>query len=147
MLCSRIEKVELKEVTKVYGNLTAVDAVSLEVYGGELLVLIGPSGSGKTTLLRMINRLVEPDSGEVYINGRNVREFDIVKLRRNIGYVIQQIGLFPHLSVKENIELLMRLEGWSNERVAERVKELMELVSLPHEFSDRFPHQLSGGQQ
>lgn len=147
MLFSRIEKVVLKKVTKFYGNLAAVDGVSLEVYGGELLALIGPSGSGKTTLLRMINRLVEPDSGEVYINDRNVKEFDVVELRRSIGYVIQQIGLFPHMRVKENVALLMKLEGWSGERIEKRIKELMDLVSLPYELLERYPHQLSGGQQ
>lgn len=147
MLFDRIDSIELRGVTKRYGNFVAVDRVDLEVIGGELLILIGPSGSGKTTLLRTINRLVEPDEGDVFINGRNVREFDVVKLRRSIGYVIQQIGLFPHMTVRENIALLMRLEGWDEGEVEKRVSELLGLVALPKEFADRYPHQLSGGQQ
>ncbi|KPU63987.1 osmoprotection protein (proV) [Thermococcus sp. EP1] len=147
MLFNKIENVKLKNVTKRYGNFKAVDNVSLEVVGGELLILIGPSGSGKTTLLRTINRLVEPDEGEIFINGKNVKEFDVVELRRSIGYVIQQIGLFPHMTVKENIALLPRLEGWSEEEIENRVNELLDLVALPREFANRYPHQLSGGQQ
>ncbi len=147
MLFNRIDSIELRGVTKRYGSFVAVDHVDLEVIGGELLILIGPSGSGKTTLLRTVNRLVEPDEGDIFINGRNVREFDVVKLRRSIGYVIQQIGLFPHMTVKENISLLMRLEGWGEEEIEKRVGELLDLVALPREFSERYPHQLSGGQQ
>ncbi|HIH72093.1 MAG: Osmoprotection protein (ProV) [Thermococcales archaeon 44_46] len=147
MLFRRIETVELRDVTKRYGDFTAVDHVNLEIIGGELLILIGPSGSGKTTLLRTINRLIEPDEGEVFINGRNIKEFDVVKLRRSIGYVIQQIGLFPHMTVKDNIGLLLKLEGWSEEEIDKRVKELLHLVALPEDFVTRYPHQLSGGQQ
>lgn len=147
MLFNRIENVELRDVTKRYGDFIAVDHVNLEVIGGELLILIGPSGSGKTTLLRTINRLIEPDEGEVFINGQNIRDFDVVELRRSIGYVIQQIGLFPHMTVRDNIGLLLKLEGWVEEEIEERVKELLRLVALPEEFAVRYPHQLSGGQQ
>lgn len=112
------------------------------------MILIGPSGSGKTTALRMINRLIEPDSGKVLINGTDVSGFDPVRLRRNIGYVIQNIGLLPHLKVAENIGLVLKLEGWSKEKSRERVRELLNFVSLPPEsFMDRYPHQLSRGQQ
>lgn len=147
MLFDRIEKVEIRGITKSYGSLKAVDHVDLDVIGGELLILIGPSGSGKTTLLRTINRLVEPDEGEIFINGRNIRDFDVVELRRSMGYVIQQIGLFPHMTVKENIALIPRLEGWDEESIERRVGELLDLVALPREFGRRYPHQLSGGQQ
>jgi len=112
------------------------------------MILIGRSGSGKTTTLRMINRLIEPDSGRVSINGRNVGDFDPVRLRRSIGYVIQNIGLLPHLKVSENIGLVLKLEGWDEAKIRERVTELLNFVSLPPEsFMGRYPHQLSGGQQ
>jgi osmoprotectant transport system ATP-binding protein len=147
-LFDRIDSVRFENVTKRYGEQFAVKNLSLEIQGGELLILIGRSGSGKTTAMRTINRLIEPDSGAVFINGTDVREFDPVRLRRNIGYVIQNIGLLPHLRISENIGLLLRLEGWKEEEIRERVKELLNLVSLPYEsFVDRYPHELSGGQQ
>ncbi|AIF68448.1 ABC transporter [Palaeococcus pacificus DY20341] len=147
-LFDKIEKVELNGVTKRYGDFVAVDHVDLEVVGGELLILIGPSGSGKTTTLRMINRLVELDEGEITINGQNIMSFNPIELRRNIGYAIQQIGLFPHMTVRGNIGLLAKLEGWSDEEIDRRVRELLELVDLPPEqFMNRYPRQLSGGQQ
>lgn len=147
-LFDRIESVRLENVTKKYGARFAVKGLDLEVRGGELLILIGPSGSGKTTALRMINRLIEPDSGRVFINETDVKNFDPVRLRRNIGYVIQNIGLLPHLKVSENIGLVLKLEGWSRVKIRERVRKLLNFVSLPPEsFMDRYPHQLSGGQQ
>jgi osmoprotectant transport system ATP-binding protein len=147
-LFDRIDSVRFENVTKRYGEQFAVKNLSLEIQGGELLILIGRSGSGKTTAMRTINRLIEPDSGAVFINGTDVREFDPVRLRRNIGYVIQNIGLLPHLRISENIGLLLRLEGWKEEEIRKRVKELLNLVSLPYEsFVDRYPHELSGGQQ
>jgi osmoprotectant transport system ATP-binding protein len=147
-LFERIESVKLDHVSKKYGDRTVVEDLSLEVAGGELLILIGPSGSGKTTALRMINRLTELDAGRITINERDITEFDPVVLRRNIGYVIQQIGLFPHMRVSENIGLIPRLEGWPDDRINERVEELLGLVDLPPEtFMDRFPGELSGGQQ
>lgn len=147
-LFDRIDSVRLQQVTKKYGELFAVEQLDLDLQGGELLILIGPSGSGKTTTLRMINRLIEPDDGVITINDHDIMEFDPVRLRRNIGYVIQDIGLFPHMTIKENIGLVPRLEGWSNQEISDRVKHLLDFVSLPPEsFMDRYPGQLSGGQQ
>ncbi len=147
-LFNRIESIKLESVTKSYGDRFAVRDLDLEVRGGELMILIGRSGSGKTTTLRMINRLIEPDSGRVSINGANVEDFDPVRLRRSIGYVIQNIGLLPHLNVSGNIGLILKLEGWDQAKIRERVSELLNFVSLPPKsFMDRYPHQLSGGQQ
>jgi len=147
-LFNRIESIKLENVTKRYGDRFAVRDLDLEVRGGELMILIGRSGSGKTTTLRMINRLIEPDSGRVSINGTDVEDFDPVRLRRSIGYVIQNIGLLPHLKVSENIGLILKLEGWDEAKIRERVSELLNFVSLPPKsFMDRYPHQLSGGQQ
>lgn len=143
-----IDRIEIRNLTKTYGGVTAVSDVSFDVIGGELLVLIGGSGSGKTTTLRMINRLIEPESGSVTINGTDTREFDEVMLRRNIGYVIQQIGLFSHMNVSDNIGLIPKLEGWGRERIEARIHELLEMVDLPPEiFASRYPRELSGGQQ
>lgn len=147
-LFDRIDSVRLQQVTKKYDELFAVEQLDLDLQGGELLILIGPSGSGKTTTLRMINRLIEPDDGVITINDHDIMEFDPVRLRRNIGYVIQDIGLFPHMTIKENIGLVPRLEGWSDQEISDRVKHLLDFVSLPPEsFMDRYPAQLSGGQQ
>ncbi len=144
----RIDSCRLEKVTKKYGDRFAVKNLNLEIQGGELLILIGRSGSGKTTALRMINRLIEPDSGSISVNGIDVREFDPILLRRNIGYVIQNIGLLPHLRVSENIGLILKLESWKEEQIRERVKYLLNLVSLPPQiFMERYPHELSGGQQ
>ncbi|AKB74531.1 L-proline glycine betaine ABC transport system permease protein ProV [Methanosarcina lacustris Z-7289] len=147
-LFNRVDSVRLENITKKYGEHFAVKNLNLEIQGGELLILIGRSGSGKTTALRTINRLTDPDSGTVSINGANIREFDPVRLRRNIGYVIQNIGLLPHLRISENVGLLLKLEGWNEEKIRTRVRGLLTLVSLPPEsFMDRYPHELSGGQQ
>lgn len=144
----RIDSCQLEKVTKKYGDRFAVKNLNLEIQGGELLILIGKSGSGKTTALRMINRLIEPDSGSISVNGIDVREFDPILLRRNIGYVIQNIGLLPHLRVSENIGLILKLESWKEEKIRERVRYLLNLVSLPPQiFMERYPHELSGGQQ
>lgn len=143
-----IDRIEIRHLRKTYGDVAAVSDVSLDVIGGELLVLIGGSGSGKTTTLRMMNRLIKPDSGSVSINGTDIKEFDEVILRRNIGYVIQQIGLFSHMNVRDNIGLIPKMEGWERERIEVRVSELLEMVSLPPEiFAARYPRELSGGQQ
>lgn len=148
LLFNKIDQIKLKNITKRYGNIVAVNQVNLQIQGGELLILLGPSGCGKTTLLRTINRLVETDEGNIFINNQNIKEFDPVLLRKNIGYVIQQIGLFPHMTVKENISLVPKLEGWSETKLNKRVKELLELVSLPpDQFMNRRPKELSGGQQ
>jgi osmoprotectant transport system ATP-binding protein len=147
-LFERIDSVKLEKVSKKYGQRYAVEDLTLEIIGGELLILIGPSGSGKTTALRMINRLVESESGRITINERNVLDLDPVELRRNIGYVIQQIGLFPHMTVSENIGLIPRFDGWDEEKIRKKVEELLKLVALPPEtFMDRYPKELSGGQQ
>jgi osmoprotectant transport system ATP-binding protein len=127
----------------------AVDAVTFEVPEGTTCMLVGTSGSGKTTLLRMVNRLIEPTSGEIIIDGKNILEENPILLRRRIGYVIQQVGLFPHMNIAENIRVTAEIAGgWSKDRLSQRVDELLELVGLPPaEYRKRFPRQLSGGQQ
>jgi osmoprotectant transport system ATP-binding protein len=141
--------IQFDKVTKGYGNSStrALDEVSFEVQAGELVALVGGSGSGKTTTLKCINRLVEPDSGEIYLNGRAVRMQPGYALRRHIGYVFQGIGLFPHLSVAENIGITPQLLGWERTRIATRVDELLDLVELPRDFAARSPLALSGGQR
>lgn len=126
----------------------AVDAVSFDIEPGELVVLLGSSGSGKTTLLRMINRLVEPSSGAILVNGEDVQSIAAPQLRRQIGYVIQQAGLFPHMRVRDNVAIVPRLLKWDRQRVDQRVDALLELVGLPAStFGNRYPAQLSGGEQ
>ena len=139
--------IEFEAVTKVFGSIRAVDQVSFQVRRGELCVLIGPSGCGKTTTLRMVNRLVEPTAGRVLVRGVDVMRLDPVHLRREIGYVIQQVGLFPHMTVEENITVVLRLLEWDARRRRARAEELLELVGLPPDFLSRYPRQLSGGQQ
>lgn len=141
---------ELRDVTKRYAPdaAPAVDALSLTIPAGEVCVLIGPSGCGKTTALRMINRLVEPTSGELLIDGQEVRGLDPPELRRRIGYVIQQVGLLPHLTIAANVGTVPRLLGWERDRIAARVDEMLALVGLPAQtFAARYPVELSGGQQ
>lgn len=139
----------LEQVSKTYDTgQVAVCNVSLQVPTGQLLVLLGGSGCGKTTTLKMINRLVEPTSGRIEVDGQDVLSVDRVQLRRSIGYVFQGSGLFPHMSVAENIAVVPRLLNWSAERIDKRVEELLHLVHLPPgEFRCRMPRQLSGGQQ
>jgi osmoprotectant transport system ATP-binding protein len=140
--------IELHHVTKRFGERIAVDDLSLSVARGELCVLLGPSGCGKTTTMRMINRLVEPSSGRITIAGEDVSGRAPVQLRRSIGYVIQQIGLFPHLDIAANVGTVPQLLGWPKGRIRARVDELLSLVDLdPATFRHRYPHQLSGGQQ
>lgn len=141
--------IEFREVSKVYPNgFRAVDNFSIEIVRGEIVVLIGPSGSGKTTTMRMINRLIENTSGEILVNGRNNKEIPPEELRRNIGYAIQQIGLFPHMTVAQNIATVPRLLEWDEERIKKRVDYLLEMVGLdPNINRDKYPRQLSGGQQ
>ncbi len=141
---------EFRQATKQYPGQAepAVDSLSLEVPAGEICVLVGPSGCGKTTAMRMVNRMIDITAGDILLDGRSVKERRPAELRREIGYAIQQIGLFPHLSVAGNIATVPRLLGWSKQRIAARVDELLELVSLdPNETRDRFPAQLSGGQR
>ena len=142
--------IELENVVKIYpgSSQPAVNDLSFEVAEGETCVLIGPSGCGKTTTLKMINRLIEPSSGYIIIQGKNVLDMDPVQLRRGIGYVIQQIGLFPHMTIAENINVVPRLLGWDSDKMRKRADELIEMVGMdPADFRDRYPRQLSGGQR
>lgn len=140
--------ITFENITKRYKQQTVLKNVSFTVEKGEVAVLIGPSGCGKTTSLKMINRLIKPTSGRILINGEDIDTTDVVKLRRNMGYVIQHIGLFPHFTVRENIEVIPRLEKGDPKKVAARSLELMEMVGLdPGLYLDRYPTQLSGGQQ
>src|SRR5690625_1405771 len=128
-------------------GVKAVNDVSLHVKEGEFIVFIGPSGCGKTTTMKMINRLIEPSEGKIYINGENVMDKDPVQLRREIGYVIQQIGLFPHMTIKENIARVAKLLRWSEADRKERAAVLLKLVDMDPAYLKRYPHELSGGQQ
>ena len=141
--------IRLESITKRFANgQVAVDALDLDVPAGEVCMLVGPSGCGKTTTLKMINRLIEPSSGRIVIDGDDVTRVDPVALRRRIGYVIQQVGLFPHQTVAENVATVPRLLGWDRPRIRRRVDELLDLVGLePARFRDRYPNQLSGGQR
>jgi osmoprotectant transport system ATP-binding protein len=143
--------VDLDKVTKRYGGQqdgAAVQELSMHVPGGEICVLVGPSGCGKTTTLKMVNRLVEPTSGRILIDGEDVTRGDPVELRRRIGYVIQQTGLFPHLTIGANVATVPRLLGWERDRTRQRVDELIQLVGLdPGRYRDRYPAQLSGGER
>ncbi len=130
------------------GKRDTISGFNLKVESGETLVLLGQSGCGKTTTLKLVNRLIEATEGDVLVEGRPVREWDPIRLRRRIGYVIQEVGLLPHFTVERNIALLPRLEGWAPERTRQRVEELMEMVALdPAKFRHRYPRELSGGQR
>jgi osmoprotectant transport system ATP-binding protein len=145
-----MNSIRFESVTKRYAQMTdpPVRGCSLVVEAGMLTALMGPSGSGKTTLLKMVNRLVEPDSGRITIDGKDLCDFPPTLLRRQIGYVIQGIGLFPHQTVAKNIAVVPELLGWSKARIHERVDELLEMIDLPPgEYRQRYPWQLSGGQQ
>ncbi|MGW2631346.1 ABC transporter ATP-binding protein [Streptomyces chattanoogensis] len=143
-------RIHLENLTKIYPGSTgpAVDNVNLEVRAGETVIFVGPSGCGKSTTLKMINRLIEPTSGRIRIGDEDVTDMDPVRLRRKIGYAIQASGLFPHMTVAQNIALVPKMIGWSKARVGSRVEEMLDLVGLdPGEFHGRYPRQLSGGQQ
>ncbi len=144
-------QIRFNEITKKYpgASAPAVNAVTFDVPEGSTCMLVGTSGSGKTTLLRMVNRLIEPSAGEIIIDGKNVLEEDPIQLRRRIGYVIQQVGLFPHMTIAENVQVTAEIAGgWTKQKLASRVDELLDLVGLPPgEYRRRFPRQLSGGQQ
>lgn len=139
--------VEFRQVTKRYGQATAVKELNLGLVAGHITTLIGPSGCGKTTSLKMINRLIEPTTGSILVEGQDTRKVDSVELRRNIGYVIQQIGLFPHMTIEQNIGLVPRLQGHQKDS-AKRTEELLDLIGLdPAKYRNRYPNELSGGQQ
>ena len=130
------------------GNRELISGLNLSVYRGETLMLLGRSGSGKTTTLKLINRLLSASQGEVRVEERAVREWDVIRLRRHIGYAIQEAGLFPHYTVAENVALIPKLEGWEAARIGSRTREVLQLVGLPFDqFASRYPHQLSGGQR
>jgi osmoprotectant transport system ATP-binding protein len=136
------------KVVKQYGDQVAVDHLSLEIKSGETVILVGPSGCGKTTSLKMINRLIEPTGGTISIDGRDTRTYDVNDLRRSIGYVIQQVGLFPHQTVAENVATVPRLLGWTKQRTQARVEELLDLIALPaKDYARRLPSELSGGER
>jgi len=139
--------IKVENITKTFGDFTAVDHVSFTVQEGENLVLLGRSGCGKTTLLKMINRLIEPSSGEIYIDGGNIHDRQPEELRRKIGYVFQNTGLFPHYTIAENIAIVPRLLGWDKQKIRQRTDSLMEKLHLPGEYLSYYPPQLSGGQQ
>ncbi|WP_430785737.1 betaine/proline/choline family ABC transporter ATP-binding protein [Virgibacillus flavescens] len=141
--------IEFKDVHKVYGDGTeALKDFSLKVDNGELMTLIGPSGCGKTTTMKMINRLIEPTSGSIYINDKDINDYNIHELRWNIGYVLQDIALFPHMTIAENIAVVPEMKKWKKKKVRDRGMELLEMVGLdPSTYQKRMPHELSGGQQ
>ncbi|HVU76125.1 MAG TPA: ATP-binding cassette domain-containing protein, partial [Gaiellaceae bacterium] len=145
----RAAEIVFDHVTKRYPgrDAAAVDDLSLEIPAGCFCILVGPSGGGKTTALKMVNRLIPFDSGEIRIDGRNIEELPLTELRRGIGYVIQQIGLFPHMTIGENIGTVPRLLGWDKRRTRGRTAELLELVGLSADDAGRYPAQLSGGQR
>ena len=137
------------DVTKRYPgrDSAAVRNLSLVVPAGDICVLVGPSGAGKTTAMKLVNRLIDFDEGDITIDGQSIRKLDVTELRRGIGYVIQQVGLFPHMTVGDNVAVVPRLLGWPKARIRDRVAELVELVGLEQGDSDRYPSQLSGGQR
>jgi osmoprotectant transport system ATP-binding protein len=140
--------ITFESVTKRFADgTTAVHELDLECPDGDVTVLVGPSGCGKTTTLRMINRMIEASSGRIRVDGQDIQQVDPPQLRRRIGYVIQQVGLFPHRTIADNIATVPQLVGWSKERIRSRVDQLVDLVGLPGEVVDRYPHQLSGGQR
>ncbi|HIT18096.1 MAG TPA: ABC transporter ATP-binding protein [Candidatus Fimivivens faecavium] len=140
--------IEFRNVTKSFKAAPVLRDISFTIEKGDLVAIIGASGCGKTTTLKMINRLIQPTSGEILINGKNIADIDVIELRRGMGYVIQQTGLFPHMTVRENIEIIPRSEKKPAEEISRRTLELMEMVGMnPNEFLDRYPTELSGGQQ
>jgi osmoprotectant transport system ATP-binding protein len=139
--------IEFRDVSYRVDDVQVLCSLSLQVAKGDTLVLLGRSGSGKTTTLKLVNRLVVPSSGEVRVNGARNDQVDVIRLRRGIGYVIQDAGLFPHFTVARNIGLVPKIEGWTEDRVQKRTEEMLQLVGLPLELASRYPHQLSGGQR
>jgi osmoprotectant transport system ATP-binding protein len=140
--------IEFRNVSfRLNGRADILETLNLEIHRGETLVLLGRSGSGKTTTLKLINALLSPTSGEIRVDGRSIQQWDIIRLRRMIGYVIQETGLFPHFTIERNIGLVPRIENWPGDRIRERVRELLKLVGLDPQIASRYPHELSGGQR
>ena len=140
--------IEFRNVSyRIDGTRELLHGLTFGVQRGETLVLLGKSGSGKTTSLKLINNLVSPSQGEVLVDGRSTREWDVIRLRRMIGYVIQEVGLFPHFTVERNIALVPKIENWPSERIQQRVRELLSLVGLEAQLASRYPRELSGGQK
>lgn len=140
--------IEFKNIVKKYRTKTIINNFSLKIDAGELVVFIGPSGCGKTTLLKMINKLIQPTSGHIFVNGSDISAMNPIELRRNIGYVIQNTGLFPHMTIKENVELIPKLKGEDPGDIDKKTRELLQMVGLdPKEYLNRYPKELSGGQQ
>ncbi|MEZ4361944.1 MAG: ATP-binding cassette domain-containing protein [Kofleriaceae bacterium] len=148
MAVIRLEGVSCEFRSEGGGSVRALEELSLEIERGETMALLGPSGCGKTTTLRLLNRLLAPTAGKILLNGEDTSAIDAVRLRRRMGYVVQRGGLLPHLTVRKNVGLLCKLEGWPSEKIAARVEELLELVNLPvKEYGHRYPRELSGGQR
>ncbi|MDM8331922.1 ABC transporter ATP-binding protein [Limosilactobacillus pontis] len=140
--------IQFKYVQKSFGDNLVIPDLSFTVQEGEFVTILGSSGSGKTTLLKMVNGLLKPSAGEILIGGKKLADQDLVNLRRHIGYVVQQIGLFPHMTIAQNIGVVPKMLNWPHEKIVSRVTELLQLVQLdPDSFADRYPSQLSGGQQ
>ena len=146
---SAAAEIVFDRVTKRYPGReeAAVADLSMTIPAGDICILVGPSGAGKTTAMKMVNRLIDYDEGDIRIDGRSIRDYDVTELRRGIGYVIQQVGLFPHMSVADNVATVPRLLGWPRARQRERTAELLDLVGLEPEYANRYPSQLSGGQR
>lgn len=139
--------IQLKNVVKKYGDQTAVNHLDLHVKQGELCVLLGPSGCGKSTTIRLINKLIPVTEGEIYVEGQNINTYNVEQLRKDIGYVIQSIGLFPHMTVKENIAIVLKLQKYDKKDINQRVCEMLKLVGLdPEKYIRKYPHELSGGE-
>lgn len=140
--------IEFKGINKIFKNNIVLYDINLKLEKGNIIVFVGPSGCGKTTTVKMINRLIKPTSGQVLINGEDISNKNVIELRRNIGYVIQQTGLFPHMTIKENIEIVAKMQKMNSKEIEEKTRELMEMVGLDYEkFANRYPAELSGGQQ
>src|SRR6266702_4736607 len=140
--------IEFRNVSyRLDGGRELLSQLNLQILRGETLVLLGRSGSGKTTTLKLINHLLAPSAGEVLVDGRSIRDWDLIRLRRMIGYVIQEMGLFPHFTVERNIALVPQLERWPSERISQRVQKLLQLVGLDPQLASRHPRELSGGQR
>ena len=140
--------IEYKHVALRYGEKTVLEDVNLKIKDGEFMVLVGPSGSGKTTMLKMINRLLEPTDGNIYMDDKRIKDYNQRDLRLSTGYVLQQIALFPNLTVAENIAIIPEMKGWNKDKIKQNTAELLEMVGLPaKEYADRFPSMLSGGEQ